>query len=81
MNTVNRIALSFQKRASEKLSHLRSLASVQEEELADQLFNIFESICTSTSYDQEDKTTLDYNTAENEYDECEEESDTQSVNW
>lgn len=61
MNTVNRIALSVQKRASEKFSDLRSLTLLQEEELADQLFNIFESVCTSTSY---------------EHDECQEELDT-----
>lgn len=77
MNTVNRIALSFQKRASEKYSDFRSLSSVQDEELADQLFNIFESICTSTSYEQEDETTLDYETADNEYDEYQEDSDAQ----
>ena len=77
MNTVNRIALSFQKRASDKLSELRSFTSVHEEELADRLLNIFESIYTSTSYDHESEMALDYNTTDNEYDACEEKSDTQ----
>ena len=78
MNTVNRIGFSFSKRASKNLSDLRSLTSVREEELADQLFNIFESICTTTSYDEGSERTWDRNTADNEYNRSKEERDTQT---
>ena len=42
------------------------------------MFNILESISTSTSYEQDDEATLSYNTADNEYDKCEEESNAQT---
>ncbi|CAF1135614.1 unnamed protein product, partial [Didymodactylos carnosus] len=44
-------------------------------ELAGDLFNVLESILTSSSYDQEDETTLDHNTSDNETDGCEEDRD------
>jgi hypothetical protein len=79
MGEANRIIQLFQERASNELSVSSSLTPVQEEEdLANQLFDVFESIWTSTSYNQEDETTLDHNTSDNETDECEEDFDESS---
>lgn len=74
MAEVNRIIRMLQERTSKELSDLSSVTSYQEEELADQLFNVFESLWTSTAYNQEDETTLDHNTSDNEMDEIEENS-------
>ncbi|CAF4658911.1 unnamed protein product, partial [Rotaria sp. Silwood2] len=74
----NPIIQLFQERASNELTVSSSLTPVQEEEVANQLFDVFESILTSTSYDQEDETTLDYNTSDNETDQSEEDFDESS---
>ena len=76
MGEVNRIMQLFQKRASNELPVSSSLTRIQEEELANQLFDVFESILTSTSYNQEDETTLDYNTSDDETYQSEEDFDT-----
>ena len=78
MGEANRIIQLFQKRASNELPVSSSLTQVQEEELANQLFDVFESILTSTSYNQEDETTLDYNTSNDETYQSEEDFDTSS---
>ncbi|CAF5142093.1 unnamed protein product, partial [Rotaria sp. Silwood1] len=78
MGEADRIIELFQERASNELPISSSLTSVQEEELANQLFDVFESIWTSTSYNQEDETTLDHNASDNETDECEEDFDESS---
>ncbi|CAF3115645.1 unnamed protein product [Rotaria sp. Silwood2] len=75
MSEVNRIIQLFQERTSKELPVSSSLTPFQEEELANQLFDVFESIWTGTSYNQEDETTLDHNTSDNETDECEHEPD------
>jgi hypothetical protein len=75
MDEVNRIIQLFRDRTSKELSVSSSLIPYQQEELANQLFNVFQSIWTSTSYNQEDETTLDYNTSDDETDECDEEPD------
>ncbi|CAF1418684.1 unnamed protein product [Adineta ricciae] len=61
----------FQERTRKELPASSSLTYVQENEIADLLFNVFESIWTSTSYNEENEITLDHNTMDNEIEECE----------
>jgi len=75
MGDTNRVLKLFQERVSKELSVSSSLTSIQGEELANQLFDVFESIWTSTSYNQEDETTLDHNASDDETDESEEDFD------
>ena len=60
----------FRERTSKEFLVASSLIPFQEE-LANQLFEVFGSVCTSTSYNEEAETTLDDNTSDNETDECE----------
>ncbi|CAF2380056.1 unnamed protein product [Rotaria sp. Silwood2] len=78
MGEVNQIIQLFRERTSKELPVSSSLSSFQEEELANQLFDVFQSIWTSTSYNQEGETTLDHNTSGNETDECKDEPDNAS---
>ena len=75
MSEVKRIMELFQERPREELPASSSLTHIQENEIADQLFNVFESIWTSTSYNEENEITLDHNTMDNEIEECEEDLD------
>ena len=77
MGEANRIIQLFQKRASNELPVSSSLTRVQEE-LANQLFDVFESILASTLYNQEDETILDYKTSNDETYQSEENFDTSS---
>ena len=65
MDVANRIIQLFQERTSNELPVSLSFTRIQEE-LANELFEVFESILTSTSYNHEDKTTLDYKTSDDE---------------
>ncbi|CAF4131791.1 unnamed protein product [Rotaria sp. Silwood2] len=78
MAEVHRITQLLRERASKNLPAQSTLTALQEEELADQLFNVFESIWTSTTYNEEDETTLDNNTSDNEIDDCKDDSDERS---
>ncbi|CAF4647863.1 unnamed protein product, partial [Rotaria sp. Silwood2] len=78
MGEVNQIIQLFRERTSKELPVSSSLSPFQEEELANQLFDVFQSIWTSTSYNQEDETTLDHNKSDNETDECKDEPDNAS---
>ena len=75
MSEVNRIMELFQEQARKELPASSSLTHIQENEIADQLFNVFESIWTSTSYNEENEITVDHNTMDNEIEECEEDLD------
>ncbi|CAF1202220.1 unnamed protein product [Adineta ricciae] len=75
MSEINRIMKLFQERTRKELPASSSLTHIQENEIADQLFNVFESIWTSTSYNEENEITLDHNTMDNEIEECEEDLD------
>jgi hypothetical protein len=75
MDEINRIIQLFRERSFKELSTSSSLNPSQQEEIANHLFNVFESIWTSTSYDQEEETTLDYNTSDDESDDCDEDVD------
>ena len=77
MGEANRIIQLFQKRVSNELPVSSSLTRVQEE-LANQLFDVFESILTSTLYNQEDETILDYKTSNDETYQSEGDFDTSS---
>ncbi|CAF4673574.1 unnamed protein product, partial [Didymodactylos carnosus] len=70
MDGVDRITQLLRERTLKELPVPSSLTQVQEEELVDQLFNVFES--TSTSYNEDDETTLDHNMSDDEIDGCEE---------
>ena len=78
MDEATRIMQLFRERISTKLPVLSSLTPFQEEELADQLFDVYKSVRTSTSYDYEDETTLDHNISDTEIDGCEEDPDNAS---
>ena len=71
MSETSRMIQLFRERTSKKFLVASSLTPFQEGELANQLFEVFESVCTSTSYNEEAETTLDDNTSDNEIDECE----------
>ena len=71
MSETIRIIQLFRERTSKELLVASSLTLFQEEELVNQLFEVFESVCTSTSYNEEAETTLDDNTSDNKIDECE----------
>lgn len=75
MDEVNRIMQLFRERISTELPVPSSLTPFQEEELADELFNVYKSVRTSTSYNYEDETTLDHNVSDTEIDGCEEDPD------
>jgi hypothetical protein len=78
MDEVKRIMQLFRERSSKELLVSSSLAPSQQEELASQRFDVFESIRTSASYNQDDETTLDYNTLDDETDDCDEDADESS---
>ena len=71
MSETCRMIQLFRERTSKEFLAASSLTPFQEEELANQLFEVFESVCTSTSYNEETETTLYDNTSDSEIDECE----------
>ena len=71
MSETSRIIQLFRERTSKEFLVASLCTPFQEEELANQLFEVFESVCTRTSYKEEAETTLDDNTSDNEIDECE----------
>ncbi|CAF1393570.1 unnamed protein product [Adineta ricciae] len=64
-----------EERTPKELPASSSLTYVQEIKIADQLFNVFEPIWTSTSYNEKNEIILDHNTMDNEIEECEEDLD------
>ena len=71
MSETSQIIQLFRERTSKEFLAASSLTPFQEEELANKLFEVFESVYTSTSYNEEAETTVDDNTSDNEIDECE----------
>ena len=75
MSTASRIIQLLNDRVSQEPLGRISMSNGHEIEIASQLFDALKSILTSSSYDHEYATTLDYSTPDTEIDGCEENPD------
>ena len=75
MSTASRIIQLLNDRVSQELLGRISILDGHEIEIASQMFDALKSILTSSSYDHEYGTTLDYSTPNTEIDACEEDPD------
>ena len=75
MSTASRIIQLLNDRVSQEPLGRISMSDGHEIEIASQVFDALKSILTSSSYDHEYATTLDYSTPDTEIDGCEEDSD------
>ena len=75
MSTASRIIQLLNDRVSQEPLGRISMSDGHESEIASQMFDALKSILTSSSYDHEYATTLDYSTPDTEIDGCEEDPD------
>ena len=75
MSTASRIIQLLNDRVSQEPLSRISMSDGHEIEIASQLFDALKSILTSSPYDHEYATTLDYSTPDTEIDGCEEDPD------
>ena len=75
MSTASRIVQLLNDRVAQEPLGRISMLDGHEIEIASQMFDAFKSILTSSSYDHEYATTLDYSTPDTEIDGCEEDPD------
>ena len=75
MSTASRIIQLLNDRVSQETLGRILMSDEHEIEIALKLFDVLKSILTSSSYDHEYVTTLDYSTPDTEIDGCEEDPD------